>query len=132
MLKKCKTCGIKKSISDFYKGRKECKDCKNKAAREFRKNNPEKVAKYKERHNWYLKERRYGISKKEYENLLKLQNNKCAICLSEFNSTKNTHIDHCHNSSRIRGILCNGCNISLGQFEDNIEFMQNAIKYLKS
>lgn len=130
MLKTCKICGIEKNISDFYMGRKDCKDCKNAAARKNWKENTEASDRYKKRARERAKERRYGITQAEFDNILKSQKNKCAICESQFKSSKDTHIDHCHNSSKVRGLLCNNCNIALGQFEDNIEFMQNAIKYL--
>ena len=76
------------------------------------------------------KERRYGITQSEFDQMLINQNNKCAICGSKFKNSKSTHIDHCHNSSRVRGLLCNDCNLAIGQFNDNPELMQNAIKYL--
>jgi hypothetical protein len=40
-------------------------------------------------------------------------------------------VDHCHNTGKIRGILCTKCNTGLGSFKDNIELLMNAIKYLK-
>lgn len=132
MLKKCKVCEIEKSISDFYKNRKDCKDCKNAAARKKWVENTEASDRYKKRNRERAKERRYGITQDQFYQMLIDQKNKCAICESEFKNSKDTHIDHCHNSSKVRGILCNRCNIALGQFEDNIELMQNAIKYLNT
>ena len=60
------------------------------------------------------------------------QNNVCKICSNEFKSTKDTHIDHCHNSDTVRGLLCNSCNMALGQFNDNTDNMDNAIRYLQN
>lgn len=130
MSKICKICKIEKDISDFYTGRKDCKDCKNAKARQWRKDNPENVARHKERHKWYLKERRYGVTQEQYELMLKEQNNRCKLCDNKFKNTKETHIDHCHNSNKVRGLLCNSCNLALGQFNDDIELMENAIEYL--
>jgi coproporphyrinogen III oxidase len=132
MLKTCKVCGVEKNISDFYARRNDCKDCKNAAARKIRKEQPEKYAKYKKRANEYLKERRYGITQDQFNQMLVDQNNMCRICSNEFKSTKDTHIDHCHNSSIVRGLLCNNCNMALGQFNDNLDIMENAIKYLQN
>jgi len=132
MLKVCKICGVEKDISDFYTGRRDCKDCKNAAARKIRIDEPERYAKYKKRHNEYLKEKRYGISQDQFDKMLVNQNNMCKICGNEFKSTKDAHIDHCHNSDMVRGILCNGCNIAIGQFYDNTDIMDNAIKYLQN
>jgi len=132
MLKACKVCGVEKDISDFYTGRRDCKDCKNAAARKIRIDEPERYAKYKKRHNEYLKEKRYGISQDQFDKMLVDQNNMCKICGNEFKIIKDAHIDHCHNRNIVRGILCNGCNIAIGQFYDNTDIMDNAIKYLQN
>lgn len=131
MLKICKICGVEKNISDFYTRRKDCKDCKNSAARQWRKDNPKNVEKHLIRMRERAKERRYGITQEQFDKMLVDQNNMCKICGSKFKSSKDTHIDHCHNQNRVRGLLCNKCNISLGQFEDNVDYMYNAIEYLE-
>ena len=131
MSKVCKVCRIEKNISDFYTGRNDCKDCRNSAARRIRIDEPERYARYKKRANEYRKESRYGITQEDFNNMLVEQNNVCKICSNEFKSTKDTHIDHCHKSDIVRGLLCNNCNMSLGQFNDNIDIMDNAIKYLQ-
>lgn len=80
----------------------------------------------------------YKISLVEYERMLNNQNNLCVICKSpELSKSKNGKlmnlaVDHCHNSGKIRGLLCGKCNLGLGKFEDSIETLQNAINYLKS
>ena len=130
MLKICKVCGIEKNISDFYTGRKDCKDCKNTKARQWRKDNPENTERNLVRMRERNKERRYGITQEQFDQMLLDQNNRCKICDNDFKNSKDTHIDHCHNTNRVRGLLCNSCNMALGQFNDDIEFMNNAIKYL--
>lgn len=130
MLKICKVCGIEKNISDFYTGRKDCKDCKNAKARQWRKDNPENTERNLVRMRERNKERRYGITQEQFDQMLLDQNNRCKICDNDFKNSKDTHIDHCHNTNRVRGLLCNSCNMALGQFNDDIEFMNNAIKYL--
>lgn len=131
MLKTCKVCRIEKNISEFYTGRGKCKDCVNAAARKIRVDKPERYARYRKRANEYLKERRYGITQEDFNNMLVEQNNMCKICNSEFKNTKDTHIDHCHSTNKVRGLLCNGCNMALGQFGDNTDIMSMAIKYLQ-
>jgi hypothetical protein len=131
MLKTCKVCNVEKNISDFYTGRKDCKDCKNAAAKQWRKDNPENTEKHLARMRERSKERRYGITQKEFDQMLIRQNNKCKICSDNFKSFKDTHIDHCHNTNKVRGLLCNNCNMALGQFMDNTDIMDNAIKYLQ-
>lgn len=56
------------------------------------------------------------------------QNNKCAIC----KQSTILVVDHNHSDSYIRGLLCNKCNLGLGHFEDNVEYLQNAIDYLNN
>ena len=131
MLKICKICNLEKDISDFYAGRKDCKSCKNLIAKQWRKDNPKNTEKHLVRMRERAKERRYGITQEQFNKMLIDQKNMCAICSSKFKNTKNTHIDHCHDSSRVRGLLCNNCNMALGQFNDNTDIMDNIIKYLQ-
>ena len=59
------------------------------------------------------------------------QNGCCAICNTALSTSKAVHLDHCHISGDIRGVLCQPCNIGLGGFKDNIESLENAIEYLQ-
>ena len=85
--------------------------------------------------NDYRYRSQYGISLEEYNNILSLQNGVCAICHKE--ETKiirgirlKLAIDHCHESNKVRGLLCSECNTALGKFYDDIEILNNAINYL--
>jgi hypothetical protein len=68
--------------------------------------------------------------------LLKEQKNKCPICGCEFVDGKFNNfsacLDHNHSTGFVRGMLCNNCNTGLGLFEDNIQFLRNAIMYLQA
>jgi len=83
--------------------------------------------------------REYNITKKEYDKLYQEQNGQCAICgkicKSHFDLEKKNikifNIDHSYKSGKVRGLLCNKCNLLLGYCEDNIEILLSAIKYLK-
>jgi len=70
----------------------------------------------------------YNISPEDYQKMYKSQEGKCAICKKPFELL---HIDHCHNSNRIRGLLCTNCNLGIGNMQDDIQILQNAIDYLK-
>lgn len=75
--------------------------------------------------------RRYGISLECKNRLFELQGSVCAICKSPQNDRKvGLHADHDHTTNEIRGILCLKCNAGLGYFKDNVEILNNAIKYL--
>jgi hypothetical protein len=67
----------------------------------------------------------------EYDNMLKAQNGVCAICKQPEDS-RGLAVDHCHTTKKNRALLCFRCNAGLGQFKDNIEYLQAAIEYLKS
>lgn len=88
----------------------------------------EKKRVYLTRRDSILKNR-YGIREFDYEELAKAQNNKCAICgISPTN--KRLDLDHCHNTKKIRGLLCNNCNRGLGHFKDSIDLLNKAKTYL--
>ena len=73
---------------------------------------------------------RYGIDQEEYDALLKEQGHKCKICDAKHTGHKPLCVDHCHNSTRVRGLLCKKCNTSLGLLREDPKIMVNAILYL--
>jgi hypothetical protein len=73
----------------------------------------------------------YGISKEEYLALIFNQKGKCAICKKIPKNKKGLFLDHCHNSKKIRGLLCSNCNSGLGMFLDDVKLLRKAVKYLK-
>jgi hypothetical protein len=77
--------------------------------------------------------RRYGISFDDYKSLLEKQDYRCAICKTEDMKTARTEwfaVDHCHESGKVRGLLCNNCNRGVGLLQDSVEILENAINYL--
>lgn len=75
---------------------------------------------------WHLKNS-YGLTFEDREKLIKDQNSKCLIC----GEKKKLIIDHDHKTGKVRGLLCNDCNLGLGRFKDNIEIISNSILYLQ-
>lgn len=69
----------------------------------------------------------YGMSEKEYLELVNQQNGKCKLCQQE----RKLNVDHCHETGRVRGLLCLGCNAGLGMLGDNEEGLTKALNYLK-
>lgn len=133
--KKCKNCGVIKERSEYYKDarRKDgitayCKPCKLEINQSWRDSNPEKYSKAVTDMNWKAKERRYGISKEQFFDMLNMQNYLCAICKDIIDES--AHIDHCHSSGKVRGLLCANCNKGLGMFKDNVNYLKSAIDYL--
>lgn len=76
--------------------------------------------------------RQFGIGAAEYDELLASQNGGCAICGATVGdgSGRRHHIDHCHKTGAVRGILCSECNLGLGKFRDDLDLLQCAINYL--
>src|SRR6267142_1795993 len=58
-----------------------------------------------------------------------IQENSCAICGVSFSRTP--HVDHCHVTGKIRGLLCSKCNRGLGFFQDSVQTLESAVRYLK-
>lgn len=79
----------------------------------------------------------YGIDLNQYNKLLRNQNGLCAIChQTEIQKDikgkiKRLHVDHCHITGKVRGLLCSECNTGLGKFRENITYLTTAINYLK-
>lgn len=75
---------------------------------------------------------KYSISLEQYNFLLKKQNNSCAICnTTSPKGPQNVFVvDHCHNTGKVRGLLCNHCNTGLGKLGDTKESLKKAIDYL--
>lgn len=132
-MKTCTKCGKEKSLNDFY-CRKDryytgvCKSC----IREKQKIYPKSKIKYPREYYRELEMlKKYNLSFQEYKTLYAEQNGKCAICRKAERELKaSLHIDHCHESGKVRGLLCSSCNQGLGYFKDNIELLQDAMNYL--
>lgn len=73
---------------------------------------------------------KYKMSVEEGEVMFKAQGSACAICRTQDNNGRRWHTDHCHTSGRVRGILCNHCNLMLGHARDNPTTLIAAAKYL--
>lgn len=91
----------------------------------------------KARSHKYVKTK-FGLEPEEYEKMLSDQDNRCAICgehetelIKKYKNFKPLSVDHDHLTKKVRGLLCNRCNIGLGNFKDDITLMARAIKYLR-
>lgn len=80
--------------------------------------------------------RKYGLYVEDFYFLLEQQNYKCKICSRDFDLSGGIYnklrpqLDHCHETSAPRGLLCVECNIGLGMFKDNPDNLQAALLYL--
>jgi len=120
----CKTCGLEKLLIKFginnpgttrESMRQSCHTCVN-----------------EKKHNTSLGHIRrlccqYGMTDQHYMQMEFDQKGKCAICKQK----KSLDIDHNHITHRVRGLLCQNCNVGLGQFMDDPEVLKEAIIYLE-
>ena len=74
---------------------------------------------------------RFKLTPEKFDKLLQDQQYSCAICKTQLSESE-LQVDHCHNSGKIRGLLCFSCNLSLGMFKDNIQLLYQAVEYLKA
>jgi hypothetical protein len=123
----CRNC-----CRDYMKQRRknpELKKRDNDACKEWYKKNP----KYTTRSNRLLK---FNITPDRYNTMILEQNGVCAICKKSEsatinNVTKSLAVDHCHNTNKVRGLLCSRCNTALGLLKDDISVVKNMINYLQ-
>lgn len=73
------------------------------------------------------RKRRYGMTNAEWNSMFESQGGKCALCREK----PPVDVDHHHGTGEVRGLLCRGCNVGLGQLGDSVEGLQRAIDYLK-
>ena len=157
-MKRCKVCAEVKPLIDFYRAsgmrdgyRSDCKSC-NLAARaakyrddprpaidralQWQRDNPErhqaKQREYAESgkkkvadRKSHLK-RKYGLTLEDFEAMLASQGGGCAIC----GKPDVDHVDHDHQTGRVRGILCFRCNVAIGQMDDDSDRLAAAMAYL--
>lgn len=129
----CPTCKQIKVLEEFYTDKqaprgkciycRECMRLKNNS----RYTKLSKQEKYK-RHLIA----KFHISPELYESILVEQNERCAICNTKFDDQITPCIDHNHSTGNIRGILCTRCNLGLGNFRDNIEYLESAKQYIQN
>ena len=119
-----------KEARDKYESKPEVKEARNERQRKRRLAQPEKFRESSRKSERKRKLKRYGLTEETYEALLVSQNNLCAICCKENETKRDWHVDHCHTTGKVRGILCHYCNLGLGNFKDNKEYLENAIAYL--
>ena len=143
MTKICTRCGETKPLASFVmdhrRGQRKsrCLSCTSAAAKEWRKRNPNYEKQRYQADRLGTRERhlirKYKVALVDYERMLKQQNGCCAICnASEASQHKGVfHVDHCHATGRVRGLLCRGCNHILGHVKDDPEVLEAAIAYLR-
>lgn len=151
----CSVCRVYQPYSEYWKDRSrtsgysyECKACYQKRAplkkespqaaiarlernRERRKR-PEIRERYRKTfRTWDLK-KRYGLTYEQYNALIESQSGQCAICGGDLLGldSRKVHVDHCHDSGQVRGVLCHHCNMLVGFARNSPTVLAKAIEYL--
>ena len=130
----CKVCE-RQGVKDWYQRNKE--KAKQKY-RDWREENIDKVRAYRKqnRAKHYRQEvmRKYGVDEGWFDEQLKKQGGMCECCNRKFawgDKQTTPHVDHCHQSGEVRGILCNRCNSVLGLSKDDPNLLSTLAEYLR-
>lgn len=145
--KMCRHCHVVKPIEEFGANKRmsdgiqnDCKTCANAMVALARSRNPERHRNSSKR--WAANNREkardsrlksvYGLPIGDYERLLAEQGGGCAICGTTVpgSRTERFHVDHCHDTGEVRGLLCSGCNMGIGQLKHDQARLLSAQAYL--
>lgn len=130
-MKTCSKCQVEKPLEDFYFVRRTqartaaCKRCTCEGAKKWREANPQ-LFRDAIRKNQLLK--KYGVTVEEYETIRESQGGGCALCGAT--PAGNLHVDHDHETGRVRGLLCRPCNTGLGLLRESAELLLKAAAYI--
>jgi len=91
------------------------------SAKKWRQQNPDK--------HFANRLKPFGITPDIYYAILNAQGGGCGICGAK---QRRFHVDHCHATGRVRGLLCSECNLGLGKFKDNPKTLESAAMYLRA
>lgn len=134
--KKCCSCKVIKSLTDYYKNKSRkdnsdtiCKDCRNEVTKITTLNKPDEM---KARALKSRLKNDFGLTPEAFNKMLQAQNNKCASCgkTTEENG-KRLCVDHDHKSGKVRGLLCDNCNVALGHLKDNLYNAKCLVNYIE-
>jgi hypothetical protein len=120
----CTACHRILSRQDGLDNRVNRRSRHNLQMKRWRKENPQSIAKT-------VLKMLYGLTVEKKDELLRQQDNKCALCLSSFDGNNVPCVDHIHDETKqVRGLLCHACNSALGLFKDNALVLQKAVDYI--
>lgn len=116
MIKLCKVCGVTKPVVEFHKNRtrpggleRHCRPCASAIRRK---------SKYR--------------LQRPVEDYIREQRGLCLVCAKDLPSrSKMVHVDHCHATGRVRGVLCSKCNKLLGMAGDDPDTLDRGARYLR-
>jgi hypothetical protein len=107
-----------------------CKACNTTRVREWRRSQPQDLRSARVKNDNLRKY--YGVTLADYNRMKAAQGGKCGICgTSEPGGRGDFHVDHCHHSGAVRGLLCHACNVGIGNMRDSPDLLEAAAAYLR-
>lgn len=146
-MKKCCRCGETKPLDQFFarKGVKDgktgsCKACNYVRLKAWKALHPDRIKELDARCYYANPERRldrqrakkYKLPGDKYRAWIAAQGGVCAICRRPDGRGFQLSVDHCHDTDRLRGLLCSSCNLAIGALGDTAEKVERAVEYLKT
>lgn len=135
--KRCSVCKIYKPMDHYHKNKSAryglsivCKQCAITKSKLAHKRRMETDEAYRAAKKSSYTKRMHGITLEQYSAKLSSQG-ACAIC-GTTSPKGGWHLDHNHETGKLRGFLCNPCNRGIGYLQDNVEILMNAINYLNA
>ena len=136
-MRTCTQCGETKPRSGFHKKvagpdglTSWCKVCIAAYAKRYAKANSARIsARNKAYGRAYRIKTKYGMTEADYDAMFEKQDGRCAVCGDAAKNPLALRIDHDHATGRIRGLLCNACNLGLGLLGDSETTLKGAILY---
>lgn len=148
--KKCSCCNQDLPLASFSRAsgyrdgyRGQCRGCRSAYSREYartpggvqtkRRYRSANIDKVREADSRAQRKKKYGLTDADYSDLFARQEGRCALCRTDkpkgrFNVF---HVDHCHETGRVRGLLCHRCNVALGALGDTPQSIAAALAYVE-
>ena len=142
--RQCRVCHHKKPISEFSGGkRRVCNACRSdqeaarrqtsehrlgERVRSAERRKTEAVRNYHKTYAYKSKLKKYGLTWDDYQRMIATQEGRCLICQRE----ARLYVDHDHETTKVRGLLCGSCNSGIGYMGDSIANVRRALEYLLS
>ncbi len=146
-------CGLELEMGSFgpnkkYKDKtsRVCLDCKREKEKRWNNHSPKYRREWRrawkikdpeayEKNEFKFRMRKYGLTAQQYEEMVVAQNGRCAVCLQPPAATNSKNqrlfVDHDHDTNEVRGLLCHGCNATLGLMRDRHDWLVRASLYLQ-
>ena len=128
----CKKCTEERSAKWYRENPKR----RSAIVRRWRKRNPHYIRDWKRRNQekvrGYQLKQYYGISMEDYTKIRAKQNGECAILgchTTEEKTGRRLAVDHSHKTGKVRGLLCDRCNTTLGKMEENPDLLHALLNY---